>query len=190
MRLARDRAGGCTPGEPLSCQRQERVRDRTGQAALLRAARAGGCTPGEPPSCLRQGRVRDRTGQAALLRAARAGGCTPRQAAFLPTARAESTILQLGRNTRTRAEDLHRPSVSERPQARSKVLCQAFFQESGGRLAGGGAGGVGEGGQLTGGVVHSPAEILRPLAVQLQNHRVSGEGFGAVVLADGHDFPV
>ncbi len=127
----------------------------------------------EPPSCVPQGR-----------------GLHPGQAAFLPAARAESTILQLGGNTRTRAEDLHRPSVSERPQARRKVLCQAFFQESGGRLAGGGAGGVGEGGQLTGGVVHSPAEILRPLAVQLQNHRVSGEGFGVVVLADGLNFPV
>ena len=47
---------------------------------------------------------------------------------------AGSLILQLGGNTRTRAEDLHRPSVSERPQARSKVLCQAFFQESGRRF--------------------------------------------------------
>ena len=125
-----------------------------------------------------------------LLACGKGGGLHPRRAALLRAARAESLILQLGGNTRTRAEDSHRPSVSERPKARRKVLCQAFFQESGGRLAGGGAGGVGEGGQFTGGVVHSPAEILRPLAVQLQNHRVSREGFGAVVLADGHDFPV
>ena len=69
--------GGCTPGKPLSCLRQERVRGRTGRAALLRSARAGGCTPGKPPSCLRQGRVHGRTGRAALLRSARAGGCTP-----------------------------------------------------------------------------------------------------------------
>ena len=174
MRLARDRAGGCTPGEPLSYLRQGRVRDRTGQAAFLPTARAGAWPhrTSRPLAC------------------GKGGGLHPRRAAFLPTARAESTILQLGGTTRTRAEDLHRPSVSERPQARRKVLCQAFFQESGGRLAGGGAGGVGEGGQLTGGVVHSPAEILRPLAVQLQNHRVSREGFGAVVLADSLDFPV
>ena len=148
MRLARDRAGGCTPGEPLSYLRQERVRDRTGQAAFLPTARAGAWPhrTSRPLAC------------------GKGGGLHPRRAAFLPTARAESTILQLGGNTRTRAEDLHRPSVSERPQARSKVLCQAFFQET--------------------------AEILRPLAVQLQNHRVSGEGFGAVVLADGLNFPV
>ena len=309
MRLARDRAGGCTPGEPLSCLRQERVRGRTGQAAFLPAARAGawphgtgrflaygksgkhhtaarrkhagvygrpillarlaagrsclflglaageaspappgrglrplptplrGALPPRPPNggkCppspplkgrgpLLRGKGKTRafdrekmTHRSARLAAGRSclflglvaapwppkgGGVPPYppltgrvapagRAALLPAARAESLMLQLGGNTRTRAEDLHRPSVSERPKARNKVLCQAFFQESGGRLAGGGAGGVGEGGQLTGGVVHSPAEILRPLAVQLQNHRVSGEGFGAVVLADSLDFPV
>ncbi len=114
MRLARDRAGGCTPGEPLSYLRQERVRDRTGQAAFLPTARAGAWPhrTSRPLAC------------------GKGGGLHPRRAAFLPTARAESTILQLGGNTRTRAEDLHRPSVSERPQARSKVLCQAFFQET------------------------------------------------------------
>ena len=73
----------------------------------------------EPPSCLRQGRVRGRTGQAAFLRSAKAG---------VPS-------LQLGGNTRTCAEDSHRPSASERPKARRKVLCQAFFQESGRRVA-------------------------------------------------------
>ena len=61
MRLARDRAGGYTPGKPPSCVPQGRVRDRTGQAALLPAARAGGLHPG----------------RAAFLPAARAGGCTP-----------------------------------------------------------------------------------------------------------------
>ena len=44
--------GKCPPYPPLT----GRVRDRTGQAALLPAARAGGCTPGEPPSCVPQGR--------------------------------------------------------------------------------------------------------------------------------------
>ena len=58
MRLARDRAGGYTPGKPPSCVPQGRVRDRTGQAALLPAARAGG---GLHP------------GRAAFLPAARAG---------------------------------------------------------------------------------------------------------------------
>ena len=99
------------------------------------------------------------------------------------TGQNKATTRALKESIRTR---VRRP----KRRARRKVLCQAFFQESGGRLAGGGAGGVGEGGQFTGGVVHSPAEILRPLAVQLQNHRVSGEGFGAVVLADSLDFPV
>ena len=99
------------------------------------------------------------------------------------TGQNKATTRALKESIRTR---VRRP----KRRARRKVLCQAFFQESGGRLAGGGAGGVGEGGQLTGGVVHSPAEILRPLAVQLQNHRVSREGFGAVVLADSLDFPV
>ena len=66
----------------------------------------------EPPSCLPQGRVRGRTGQAALL----------------PAARAEIPFLQLCGNTRMRAENPHCPSVSERPLARNKVLCQAFFE--------------------------------------------------------------
>ncbi len=71
MRLARDRAGGYTPGKPLSCLRQERgVAPRAscflaygkggelhpGRAAFLPTARAGGCTPGKPPSCVPQGR--------------------------------------------------------------------------------------------------------------------------------------
>ena len=86
------RKGGCVAGrdEPPSCVPQGRVRGRTGQAALLRAARAGawphrtsrllacgkgGCVTAqdEPPSCVPQGRVRGRTGRAAFLRAARAG---------------------------------------------------------------------------------------------------------------------
>ena len=50
------------------------------------------------------------------------------RAAFLPAARAEIPFLQLGGNTRMRAENPHCPSVSERPLARNKVLCQAFFE--------------------------------------------------------------
>ena len=46
------KGGRYPPYPPLT----GRVRDRTGQAALLPAARAGGCTPGEPPSCVPQGR--------------------------------------------------------------------------------------------------------------------------------------
>ena len=181
MRLA---AGGSCPFLGLVCG-----------GGLPRAPREGAAPPSNPskgglcPLDPRTGGAWPH-GTSRLLAYGKGGGLHPRQAALLPTARAGVSFLQLGGNTRTRAEDLHRPSVSERPKARRKVLCQAFFQESGGRLAGGGAGGVGEGGQLTGGVVHSPAEILRPLAVQLQNHRVSREGFGAVVLADSLDFPV
>ena len=100
--------GGCAPFQPL-------------QGGLCPLDPRTGCVAArdEPPSCLRQGRVRGRTGQAAFLRSARAG---------VP-------FLQLGGNTRTRAEDSHRPSASERPKARNKVLCQAFFQESGRRVA-------------------------------------------------------
>ena len=112
--------GGCAPFQPLQgglCPLDPRTGGSIPPTPLLRA----GCVAArdEPPSCLRQGRVRGRTGQAAFLRSARAG---------VP-------FLQLGGNTRTRAEDSHRPSASERPKARNKVLCQAFFQESGRRVA-------------------------------------------------------
>ena len=39
------RAGGCTPGKPLSCLRQGRGGLHPGQAAFLPAARAGGVAP-------------------------------------------------------------------------------------------------------------------------------------------------
>ena len=71
MRLARDRAGGYTPGKPPSCVPQGRVRGRTGQAALLRAARAG---------------VAPRASR--LLAYGKGGGLHPGRAAFLPAARA------------------------------------------------------------------------------------------------------
>ena len=52
----------------------------------------------------------------------------------MPAARAEIPFLQLCGNTRMRAENPHCPSVSERPLARNKVLCQAFFERKrGGR---------------------------------------------------------
>ena len=65
MRLARDRAGGCTPGEPLSCLRQGRgVAPRASR--LLAYGKGGGLHPG----------------RAAFLPAARAG-VAPRASRFL-----------------------------------------------------------------------------------------------------------
>src|SRR5699024_8822360 len=79
---------------------------------LLRA----GCVAARdrPPSCVPQGRVRGRTGQAA----------------FLPAARAESLILQLGRNTRTRGNDTHARAIARGPKREVKFFAKLSFKKA------------------------------------------------------------
>ena len=88
-----------------------------GWTGRLLACGKGGCVTAqdEPPSCLRQGRVRGRTGQAA----------------FLPAARAESLILQLGRNTRTRAHDSHARASASGPKREEKFFAKLSFKKAG-----------------------------------------------------------
>ena len=102
-----------------------------GELSVLRT-RCGGGLPRAP----REGAVPPSIPSKGALppRPPNGGRCPPYPPLTSRVAPAGSLILQLGGNTRTRAEDLHRPSVSERPQARRKVLCQAFFQESGRRF--------------------------------------------------------
>ena len=100
----------------------------------------GGSFPPYPPLT---GRVRDRTGQAAFLPAARAGGAP--QASRLLACRKGGKYHTAARRKYANARKRYtRPSVSERPKARRKVLCQAFFQESGGERSVTGAGPSGE----------------------------------------------
>ena len=89
----------------------------------------GGKYPPYPPLT---GRVRDRTGQAAFLPAARAG-VAPQASRPLACRKGGKYHTAARRKYANARKRYTRPSVSERPKARRKVLCQAFFQESGGR---------------------------------------------------------
>ncbi len=105
-----------SPPEGGSAPRLPRRGGSIPPTPLLRA----GCVTArdKPPSCLRQGR-----------------GLHPKQAAFLRAARAESTILQLDGNTRTRGNDTHARALASGPKRDAK-----FFAKLSSKKAGGGRG--------------------------------------------------
>ena len=121
------RSGGGLPRSPREGAVPPSNPPEGGSAPRL--PRRGGSVPPTPPLT---GRVRDRTGQAAFLPAARAGVAP--QASRLLACRKGGKYHAVARRKHANARKRYtRPSVSERPKARRKVLCQAFFQESGGR---------------------------------------------------------
>ncbi len=99
------------------------------RGALPPGSPEGGKCPPYPPLT---GRVRNRTGQAAFLPAARAG-VAPQASRLLACRKGGKYHTAARRKYANARKRYTRPSVSERPKARRKVLCQAFFQESGGR---------------------------------------------------------
>ena len=116
------------PSNPPEGGSAPRLPRRGGSVPSTPLLRAGCVTARDkPPSCLRQGR-----------------GLHPKQAAFLPAARAESAILQLDGNTRTRGNDTHARALASGPKRDAKFFAKLSFKKAGGERSVTGAGPSGE----------------------------------------------
>ena len=137
-RLLACRKGGCVTAQdkPPSCLRQGRVRDRTGQAASLPTARAGGLHP-RRAAFLRSARAESLILQPDGTTRTRGNDTHARASASGPKREVKffrpfEKRPQQANNAGRKIIDPHQGPPPQRRRARNKVLCQAFFQESGG----------------------------------------------------------